>query len=89
MFFVLLIAFLLGTIFYGWATWRGKGLEKLLSYLFWLAAPLTILIILSGYFGFERGTGAVGFVYPILQPLSRLLLGVFLIRDDNSTKKEL
>lgn len=88
MFFVLLIAFLLGTAFYGWATWCGKGLERLLSYLFWLAAPLTILIILSGYFGLEYGTTVVGIVYPILQPVSRFVLGLFLMKNGDNIKNK-
>jgi hypothetical protein len=82
MFFVLLICFLLGTIFFGWATWKGQGLEKVLSYLFWLAAPLTVLIILSGYFNFTWGEAIIAIVYPILQPISRFLLGWYLIRKE-------
>jgi len=82
MFFVLLIAFLIGTAFFGWATWKGKGLEKILSYFFWLAVPLTLLIMLSSYFGFSMGIGIVSIVYPILQPISRLLLGIYLIRKE-------
>lgn len=79
MFFVLLIAFLLGTSFFGWATWKGKGLEKILSYLFWLAVPLTLLIIISGYFGFSQGDGLIEIFYPVLQPVSRFLLGLYLL----------
>nr|WP_299342841.1 hypothetical protein [Allomuricauda sp.] len=76
MFFVLLIGFLLATIFFGWATWNGKGLEKLLSYLFWLAAPLTFLIILSGYFNEVWAGWVVAWMYPLLQPISRFLMGM-------------
>ena len=81
MFFVLLIAFLLGTLFYGWATWKGKGLEKILSYLFWLAVPLTIIIMLSGYFGINGLNNLVDVIYPMLQPVSRFLLGLFLLKS--------
>ncbi len=81
MFFVLLIAFLLGTLFFGWATWKGKGLEKILSYLFWLAVPLTLLIILSGYFGMSGLDKLVDMTYPVLQPVSRFVLGVFLLKS--------
>ncbi|MGD1841528.1 MAG: hypothetical protein ACFB0B_11625 [Thermonemataceae bacterium] len=87
-FFVLLIAFLLGTIFFGWATWKSKGLERVVSYLFWLAAPLTIFIILSGYFQVNWLGGLVGVIYPILQPVSRLLLGIFLWRKATSVSSE-
>ena len=81
MFFVLLIAFLLATCFYGWATWKGKGLEKLLSYLFWLAALLTFLIILSGYTNTSNWAfPIIAWIYPVLQPFSRLILGIYLWR---------
>ncbi len=86
MFFVLLIAFLLATIFFGWATWRGKGLEKLLSYLFWLAAPLTFLIILSGYFEKAWAGIIVTWMYPLLQPISRFLMGVVILRKASLKK---
>lgn len=78
MFFVLLIAFLLASIFYGWATWSGQGLERVLSYLLWLAVPLTLIIILSEYFNFTTGEVLVAWIYPILQPVSRFVLGVVL-----------
>lgn len=78
LFFVLLIAFLFGTMFYGWASWNGKGLEKIVSYLFWLAAPLTIIIILERYMGFANLSQWVAWIYPILQPISRFTLGLYL-----------
>lgn len=79
-FFVLLISFLLGTTSFGWATWKGKGLERWLSYLFWKAVPLTLLIILSRYFGIKWAKGIFGIIYPILQPISRFMLGLHLIK---------
>ncbi|MEM1340012.1 MAG: hypothetical protein AAGF96_19795 [Bacteroidota bacterium] len=80
MFFVLLISFLLGTTFFGWATWKGNGLERWLSYFFWMAVPLTLLIIFSRYFGINWAGGIVGIIYPILQPISRFVLGLHLIK---------
>jgi hypothetical protein len=82
MFFVLLIAFLLGTSFYGWATFRSKGVDRLLSYLFWLAAPLTILIILSGYAEISWADPLVAWIYPVLQPVSRFVLGLSLLKGE-------
>jgi hypothetical protein len=84
MFFVLLIAFLLGTLFYSWATFNGKGIEKYLSYLFLLAAPLTLLIILSSYASVSWAGTIVTWTYPILQPISRFVLGLYLWRSSNS-----
>jgi hypothetical protein len=82
MFFVLLIAFLLASTFYAWATWSGKGIEKILSYLLWLSVPLTILIILSGYFNFPAAGMIVAWTYPILQPVSRFMLALVLWKND-------
>jgi hypothetical protein len=79
-FFVLLIAFLLGSLFFAWATWPGRGLEKLLSWLLWLAVPLTLLIILSNYADQQWAGQITTFVYPALQPVSRFVLGLFLWR---------
>lgn len=84
MFFVLLIAFLLATLFYGWATFNGKGIEKLLSYLFLLAAPLTLLIIFSGYADVAWAGTIVTFTYPVLQPVSRFVLGLYLWKASGS-----
>lgn len=83
MFFVLLIAFLLASTFYAWATWSGKGIEKVLSYLFWLSVPLTILIILSGYFDFPSAGLIVAWSYPILQPVSRFILALVLWKNES------
>lgn len=81
MFFVLLVAFLLGTACFGWATWKGRGLEKILSYLFWLAVPLTLLVIFSRYLGLTWAGSLVAIVYPVLQPISRGLLGTYLWKN--------
>ena len=78
MFFVLLIAFLIAAIFYGWATIKGKGFERILGYLFWFAVPLTILIILSGYTNIKWTGVIVSWTYPILQPVNRFVLGICL-----------
>jgi hypothetical protein len=83
MFFVLLIAFLLGTIFFAWATWKEKGIGKLLSWLFLLAAPLTILITLSGYANLTWGDTIAAWIYPVLQPVSRFILGMYLLKGEN------
>jgi hypothetical protein len=68
---------------YGWATFNGKGTEKLLSCLFLLEAPLTLLIIFSGYAGVAWAGTIITFTYPVLQPVSRLVLGLYLWRSSN------
>lgn len=78
LFFLLLVGFLLGTTFYGVAALRGAGLERWVGYLFLLAAPLTVGIMIGGYTSLRVFDGFVAWVYPVLQPVSRALLGVWL-----------
>jgi hypothetical protein len=80
MFFLLLVAFLLGSLLYGLAAIQGRGLERLLGALLLAAVPLTALIIAGGYGGVTWTDAIVGAVYPALQPASRLLMGIWLWR---------
>lgn len=77
-FFVLLICFLIGTTALGAVAAAGRGLEFVVGALMLLATPLTIFIILGGYFGMAAFDPIVNVIYPALQPISRLLLGVWL-----------
>lgn len=77
-FFVILTTFLIGTLCYGAALASGGPAEKLLAVLFLLAAPLTAIIVLDGYFGASL-SGWIAWSYPVLQPLSRALTGAWLI----------
>ena len=77
-FFVILTTFLIGTLCYGIALASGGTTERLLALLFLLAAPLTVIIILDGYFGASL-SGWIAWSYPVLQPLSRALTGAWLI----------
>ena len=86
MFFLLLVFFLLGTLFYGVALWQGRGLEKLLSFLFLLGVPLTIFITVSGYGGPAWPGVVAGWVYPVLQPVNRALLGIWVWKKTIKTK---
>lgn len=78
LFFLLLACFLLGTTLFGVAASRGTGLERWVGYLFLLAAPLTVGILIGGYTSFSVFDGLVAWVYPVLQPANRGLLGVWL-----------
>ena len=78
-FFVVLTAFLIGTLSMGVALFRGDALQRILGALFLLAAPLTVIIMLDGYFGASLSQW-ISWSYPVLQPVSRALLGVWLIR---------
>ncbi|HEX2219086.1 MAG TPA: hypothetical protein VHG35_09790 [Gemmatimonadales bacterium] len=77
-FFLLLVAFLLGSLCYGWVARKGVGLERAVGVLFLLAVPLTLAILISGYGGPLWPGVIVSWTYPVLQPLSRVLLGVWL-----------
>lgn len=89
MFFVLLIAFLLGTLCLGLAAVsggsglaaaRGRGLERAVGWMLLLGAPLTIAILLAEYAGMSPMGQASGWVYPVLQPVCRASMGVWLWR---------
>lgn len=78
LFFVVLAGFLAGTLCLGYVAVRGRRLERVVGVLMLMAAPLTVIIILSGYFGYAAFDPVVQAVYPALQPLSRALMGVWL-----------
>ncbi|HZN02524.1 MAG TPA: hypothetical protein VFD06_02945 [Candidatus Polarisedimenticolia bacterium] len=89
MFFLLLVAFLLGTLCFGIAAVsggsgiaaaRGSGLERWVGAMLLLAVPLTIAILLDGYAGMTAAGRAVERIYPVLQPVSRVSMGVWLWR---------
>ena len=77
LFFLLLVAFLLGTSCFGFAALRETGLTRIMALLFLLAVPLTLVIMLDRYMGFSLSTW-ISWSYPILQPLSRFIMGYWL-----------
>lgn len=77
-FFVILTAFLIGTLSFAIALFRETLIQKALGVLFFLAAPLTLIIMLDGYFGAAL-SGWISWSYPILQPLSRAATGLWLV----------
>jgi hypothetical protein len=84
MFFLLLVFFLLGTLSLGLAAWRGRGLERAVGVLLLLAVPLTLVIMLGGYTNISTFSAFVGWVYPVLQPISRATLAVWLWQQARS-----
>lgn len=81
MFFLLLVAFLIGTACYGLAAIRGAGIERLVGWLFLLAVPLTVAIMLGGYTRLTALNVLVDWTYPVLQPVSRVVLAGWLWRS--------
>ena len=77
-FFLLLVAFLLGSLCYGLAGIRRTGLTRWIGVLFLLGVPLNVIIMLGEYGGFDALNVVVSVVYPILQPVMRGLLGYWL-----------
>jgi hypothetical protein len=80
MFFVLLVAFLLGSLLYGLAALQGHGLERLVGWLLLGGAALTLLIMAGEYAGVGWANQISDATYPVLQPASRLLMGVWIWR---------
>lgn len=89
MFFLLLAAFLGGSLFYGISFIRNSGLEKIVGICFLLAVPLTFFIILGGYTSFMFFDPLVLYLYPVLQPVSRILLGFWLLSPPSGDHEDL
>ena len=88
MFFLLLIAFLIGTTCFGLAALRGTKLERVVGWLLLAATPLTVVITLSGYAGMPQLESAVQWSYPVLQPVSRAVLACWLWRTATISGRE-
>lgn len=80
MYFLLLIGFFFGNALLGAAMWKGRGLTRLVA-LFLFGAALLTAFNFSGEVQGPVLPQPLGFwVYPALQPLGRLLIGVWLWR---------
>lgn len=80
LFFVVLVTFLIGTVTLGLGLLAAAGYSRVISTLLLLGAPLTVAILLDGYFE-VRLSDWVNWVYPLLQPLSRAAMAVWLWRE--------
>lgn len=78
-FFVVLLAFAIGSLGLGLGVHRSDWLSSAVSVLLLAAVPLTFVIMLDGYFGFNLSRW-IEWTYPILQPVSRTLMGVWIWR---------
>jgi ABC-type multidrug transport system permease subunit len=76
MFFVLLVAFLLGSLSLGLLA--ANGLERATGILLLLSVPLSILIIPGEYWNVRVASRLEAIIYPRLQPVSRVVTEVWL-----------
>ncbi len=78
LYLLLLTGFAVAHLLYGFATWSGSGLERVVSCGFFLGAGLTLLILSVNFGGLALPRGLTAWLYPTIQPLFRVLLGVWL-----------
>jgi hypothetical protein len=86
MYFLILFAFMIGNALYGLALWRGRGLTRVVGVLYLAAVLLTATLVVRELGG-PSVPGPVAFwLYPLIQPLARTLIGVWLWRhrDENA-----
>ena len=79
-FFLVLVAFLAGSLLLGTAASATPGMARAVATLLLLAVPLTLVIMLDGYFGAGLA-GWVDWSYPVLQPLSRATMAAWIWRE--------
>lgn len=82
MFLLLLIAFLIGNVLYGMACLRDRGLTRVLGLFYFGAVFLTLTGIVSELGGPTLPPLLATWLYPLLQPAARLLIGIWLWRVD-------
>jgi len=81
MYFLLVVAFCIANSLYAAALWRRRGLSRVVGSLYAAAAALTLQIIVVEAGGGRLLPETVDFwVYPLIQPLARTLIGVWLWR---------
>ncbi|MDH3266739.1 MAG: hypothetical protein OEM25_07225, partial [Gammaproteobacteria bacterium] len=83
MFLLLLIGFFIGSTLYGIATVRRHGFDRVLGVLYLAVALLTLGSISREVGGPVVPTALSIWLYPTLQPLARLLIGVWLWKSDD------
>jgi hypothetical protein len=78
MFLLLLLGFFLGNVLYGITCVRERGLARILGLFYFGAAFLTLTGILGELGGPTLPPLLGTWLYPLLQPAARLLIGVWL-----------
>jgi hypothetical protein len=81
MYFLLIVGFFIANALYAVAMWRRGGLSRVVGAFYAAAAGLTLQIIVVEVGGAQLLPDALDFwLYPLIQPLARTLIGVWLWR---------
>ena len=87
MYFLLIIAFFIANLLYAVALWRRHGLSRIVGAFYAGAAVLTLTIIIAEVGGGQLLPGPVAFwLYPLIQPLARTLIGVWLWKHRDESR---
>ncbi len=78
LFFLLVIGFLMGNIFYAIATWKGIGLEKWVSNLLFVWAAIGFITLLHEFLGQIWLNFMPEFISYTFQPFVRIIIGIWL-----------
>jgi hypothetical protein len=60
---------------------KGRGLERATGILLLLSIPLSVMIILGEYWNVNVASRLENIIYPVLQPASRIVMGVWLWKE--------
>jgi len=86
MFLLLLLGFFVGNVLYGLATVRERGLTRVLGFFYFGAAFLTAAGISGELSGPTLPPLLSTWLYPLLQPAARFLIGVWLWRTEDQPR---
>jgi hypothetical protein len=78
LYFLLGLAYLLGSLVFGSLAVVQKGFTRLVGALILLGAPISAGFLIGGYGGPAWPETIAGAIYPVVQPLARLITGVWL-----------
>jgi hypothetical protein len=87
MFLLVLLGFLAGNVLYGIATLHERGLTRTISWLYFAAAFLTLTILSGELRGPTLPDIVSAWLYPLLQPAARFLIGVWLWRVSDTDRE--
>jgi hypothetical protein len=79
MYFLVICAFFVANVLYALALVRMRGLSRVIGVFYGAAASLTLFIIIAEVSGRQLLPESIAFwLYPLIQPLARILIGVWL-----------